>query len=116
MKSNRVKCDICGRFISEEELANSEVSVLFIPDTNVTTEQTIYSHKECKKKLEPLGIYKGEKCNRNGCEGIIDEYEKDGGCSCHINPPCSYCEEDAAYCEACGWSGREEQLESWKRK
>lgn len=57
------------------------------------------------------GYLKGEKCNRNDCIGIIDEHEKEGCCSCHINPPCSYCTELNAFCETCGWSALEEQYE-----
>ena len=58
-----------------------------------------------------LGYEKGDKCNREGCAGIISEHEKDGGCSCHINPPCSYCTEPNAYCKLCGWDAKEEQME-----
>lgn len=28
--------------------------------------------------MKDLGYFKGEKCNRNGCNGIIDEHEKEG--------------------------------------
>jgi hypothetical protein len=59
------------------------------------------------------GILKGEVCNRDGCTGIIDEHEKEGSCSCHINPPCGYCETDSAYCPSCGYEGREEQIQSY---
>lgn len=27
--------------------------------------------------MKDLGYFKGEKCNRNGCNGIIDEHEKE---------------------------------------
>ncbi len=57
------------------------------------------------------GLSKGEKCNREGCVGVIDEYDKDGCCSCHTNPPCSYCTEPNSYCESCGWSAKEDQDE-----
>lgn len=50
-----------------------------------------------------LGFVKGEVCNRDGCNGIIDEHEKEGCCSCHINPPCGYCTTDTAYCPDCNW-------------
>lgn len=50
-----------------------------------------------------LGYIKGEICNRDGCKGIIDESEKEGSCSCHIHPPCSYCTTDTAYCPDCNW-------------
>ena len=59
-----------------------------------------------------LGYNKGETCNRDGCDGIIDEYEEEGGCTCFQNPPCSYCVDSRAYCEKCDWDGREEQMMS----
>lgn len=55
-----------------------------------------------------IGYAKGEFCNREGCKGIIDEYPKEGGCSCHINTPCSYCTEETGYCPKCGWDAKEE--------
>lgn len=71
-----------------------------------------------------FGIGKGEKCNRNGCAGIIQEHETDNQCSCHINPPCSYCTEDRNYCPECDWQAKDdyaepvisdEQRESWRK-
>ena len=62
------------------------------------------------------GYSNGESCNRNGCDGIIKEHEKEGGCSCHINPPCGYCTEPNAYCETCGWDAKEEQHEYDKQQ
>lgn len=49
------------------------------------------------------GEVKGEVCNRDGCQGIIDEHEKEGSCSCHIHPPCGYCTTDSSYCPECNW-------------
>lgn len=57
--------------------------------------------------IEP-GYCKGEKCNRNGCAGIIMERDIDGCCSCHINPPCSYCTTAKEYCPICEWDAYEE--------
>lgn len=62
-----------------------------------------------KKINNMLGYIKGEICNRNNCQGIIDEHEKEGSCCCHIHPPCSYCVEDNNYCPECGWEGYDEQ-------
>jgi len=50
----------------------------------------------------------GDICNREGCQGILDE---DGdkymdSCSCHINPPCSRCTTNWAVCPECGWEAR----------
>lgn len=58
-----------------------------------------------------VGYLKGEQCNRNNCTGIIEEREKDGCCSCHINPPCGYCTEPNAFCPACEWDEKEEYYE-----
>lgn len=55
------------------------------------------------------GYFKGEKCNRNGCDGIINDEEKEGCCSCHINSPCDYCIKQTEYCPVCGWNAEEEQ-------
>jgi len=63
-----------------------------------------------------LGYQKGEVCNRNGCEGIIDALEKEGSCSCHINPPCSYCTDSTEYCPTCDWSGADEQNEYFEKR
>lgn len=61
-------------------------------------------HSEAQQNKNMEGIEKGEICNRNNCKGIIDESDKQGdGCSCHINPPCSYCCEQNQYCPECGW-------------
>ena len=54
------------------------------------------------------GYFKNEICNREGCTGVIDEIELEG-CSCHNNPPCSYCTTNKGYCDTCGWDGEEEQ-------
>lgn len=59
------------------------------------------------------GFVKGEICGREGCEGIIDSYGKEGSCSCHINPPCSYCTEISEFCPKCGWDGKEEENENY---
>lgn len=57
------------------------------------------------------GVLEGEICGRDGCNGIIKELPKDGCCSCHISPPCSYCETQTEFCPACGWSAQEDQIE-----
>jgi hypothetical protein len=49
------------------------------------------------------GEVSGELCNRNGCVGVIEEILRDGCCSCHINPPCSYCIDAEYYCPVRGW-------------
>ena len=63
----------------------------------------------------PIGVCKGEICNRNECLGIIDENDDGQGCSCHINPPCSHCENHSQYCTKCGWDNLEEEAEYRKQ-
>lgn len=65
--------------------------------------------KRLKTSSAPgYGFEKGEVCGRNGCPGIIKERER-RGCSCHINPPCSSCVEEVAYCEKCDWGSKDEK-------
>lgn len=54
---------------------------------------------------EAIGIFAGERCNRNGCNGIIDEKGVDD-CYCHTMrmPPCSACTEPRVYCPECDWT------------
>lgn len=54
------------------------------------------------------GYIKGEICNRDRCKGVIKEHDIEGGCSCHINPPCSYCTKPKGYCDECGWDENDE--------
>ncbi len=53
-----------------------------------------------------FGYEEGETCNRNGCDGQI-EREGEGGCSCHISPPCGHCT-SPYYCPECGWEETDE--------
>lgn len=55
-----------------------------------------------------LGYEAGETCNRDGCKGTISEKYVDGSCSCHSNPPCSYCTTVREYCDECDWDLAEE--------
>jgi hypothetical protein len=57
------------------------------------------------------GIFEGDVCNREGCNGIINTHPV-RGCSCHINPPCSACTEPRNFCSDCGWEEREEESEN----
>lgn len=53
------------------------------------------------------GYADGDTCNRNGCDGII-VFNEPEGCSCHISPPCSACENAGSSCPKCGWEDRED--------
>ena len=60
------------------------------------------------------GYHKDEVCNRNRCQGIIEEHDIEGCCSCHINPPCGYCTELKNYCPECNWDEKEESETSYQ--
>jgi hypothetical protein len=57
-------------------------------------------------KVEDGGMCEGDTCLRYGCEGKIRKQE--GSCSCHNNPPCSYCTANNQYCDTCDWDEEEE--------
>mgnify|MGYP001217218962 CR=1 FL=1 len=48
------------------------------------------------------GLQAGDYCSDVSCNGKMREGEKEGGCSCHNNPPCSYCCTEALECNECG--------------
>jgi hypothetical protein len=50
------------------------------------------------------GIDEDEKCDREGCQGIIVLPPVEN-CICHVstNPPCWRCTEPRLYCPVCGW-------------
>ena len=60
-------------------------------------------------KKEKIGIYDGEICNRNGCNGTIEEHPVEN-CSCHINPPCGQCTAPRNYCNKCDWDESEDTI------
>lgn len=60
---------------------------------------------------ETFGNEEGEVCWRNGCQGVIalrSADDMDGGCSCHINPPCGFCTTPREHCPVCDWDADEE--------
>lgn len=57
---------------------------------------------------EEVSFEAGYICGRKGCKGIIEEHSSDGGCSCHINPPCTYCTTPREFCETCGWEAEDD--------
>lgn len=70
----------------------------------------VFSHEQeaIIGKMKAPGYEAGDVCNRDGCQGIIDEHEADGSCTCFIHPPCSYCVKSRAFCDDCGWEGSDE--------
>lgn len=52
-----------------------------------------------------------EDCNREDCTGVIALLDIDGCCSCHSNPPCSYCTTPREYCPECAWNLQDEMNE-----
>ena len=61
-----------------------------------------------------VGYYKGDTCNRNGCQGTMQRVE--GTCSCHRNPPCSYCEKNEIICDECGEIFATGDAENWQNE
>lgn len=48
------------------------------------------------------GLQVGDYCLDCDCGGEMREGEADGGCSCHNDPPCSYCTTEVLECNECG--------------
>ncbi len=46
----------------------------------------------------------GDCCGVPGCTGEMVLAYPDGGCSCHINPPCSRCTSSYLACSVCHWT------------
>lgn len=64
-----------------------------------------------------IGMLTDEQCNRNGCAGIMEDCRNDDfGCTCHVNPPCSYCTDNDYTCDTCGANVNEEYYEADKAK
>ncbi len=79
------------------------------------TESSITSYiKDLKSKDKDFygdtlteGYYEDEICNRDGCTGVIERLAPEGGCSCHICPPCGYCTYQGYYCPECDWEAEQ---------
>lgn len=56
-----------------------------------------------------VGTWEGERCNRNGCAGVlIIRHSVDGGCYCpHTMPPCGYCTSSYAHCPVCDYTSND---------
>lgn len=54
------------------------------------------------------GIYEGDTCNRQNCQGAIDCHPVEN-CSCHISPPCGACTAPRNFCAKCGWEEADEE-------
>lgn len=66
---------------------------------------------------DSIGIEEGDTCNRlpepdedqprgyrpKPCQGVMG-YGPVENCSCHINPPCGWCEANPLTCDTCGES------------
>ena len=50
VKNEQPRCVCCGQFLSSEEIINDDVVLTkYIPDSDITTEQIWYEHKQCSK-------------------------------------------------------------------
>lgn len=61
---------------------------------------------EVAETAEPKEVEEGDVCAECGAGKM--KYERDGGCSCHIAPPCSACVEAKLTCTKCGWRPNED--------
>lgn len=46
---NKIRCSICGKFISYLEIEKEKVKIEYTPDTEYTIEKTEFTHKKCIK-------------------------------------------------------------------
>ena len=46
----RFRCDVCGKFIAYKDIPLNVVSK-FTPETEITTEETLFTHRKCLKNL-----------------------------------------------------------------
>jgi len=44
------KCGLCGRFISYKQMENKEAVFHYTPDTDFTSEEMYWTHKNCKAR------------------------------------------------------------------
>ncbi|MCO7511824.1 hypothetical protein [Serratia fonticola] len=56
-----------------------------------------------------FGYNEGDKCARDGCEGVI-ELEPVKDCSCHLSAPCWQHTSADMYCADCGWRAADDPL------
>ena len=47
MKNQRIRCNVCGKFISYSDIENGKVYSKFTPDTQFTIEKTEWFHIKC---------------------------------------------------------------------
>lgn len=52
--------------------------------------------------LPRYGTEEGDRCNREGCEGVI-AFAPVSDCSCHISAPCWGHQHATVECPVCGW-------------
>ncbi|UTU08026.1 hypothetical protein CcrC1_gp340 [Caulobacter phage C1] len=54
-----------------------------------------------------FGTLEGERCWRNGCDGVIEAPAAEN-CTCFQRPPCNACVTPREVCLTCGWIAAEE--------
>ena len=67
-------------------------------------------------KIYAEGVIEGDQCNRNKCAGVMEQVKEDGVCSCHINPPCSYCVNECYICPVCGFETEQPEAKKPSKK
>jgi len=91
-----MKCKCCGEE-SKEEFCSTTCYLEYGEPIN-----------NCEKVIM-YGTVGGDVCGRGGCVGVIAIELQEGSCSCHINPPCSFCTDKKYYCPVCGWRSEDDE-------
>lgn len=47
------KCTICGKFISYKDFEQDKITADYTPDTELSIEETEFTHDECIKTKKP---------------------------------------------------------------
>lgn len=63
---SRLKCDSCGRFISWKDLGDRKATEMFIPDSEVSTEEYSHHCPSCTAKYGVPKSYQFPKYNYYG--------------------------------------------------
>ena len=89
--------------VTQASFSDHNLTTVSGSENHPTQSVTLQEELKTGNAIE-LGYEVGQVCNRNGCCGVIsDTHEPDGGCSCHINPPCGFCTTPREKCPVCEW-------------
>lgn len=103
----KVICDETNN--TEEDRQNGVLNATIIPPKPLISISLHIDKDGTITRMEDneVGIWEGDNCNREGCQGTIQIREPEN-CSCHISSPCGSCTTPREYCDECGWEASEE--------